>query len=1000
MNRAHWVTSVAGRREPGVPEVLGLWVFLVVIPLAVFRSVFLDEIDRETEERLRQARQECMAQMQSFQTDLGSINIMQRLLQRKAIDQLAPCVNWPWLESFDPKTLTRGDSVLRLRRKIFELTGIPPAYVLVMGAEAQNAYLTPPLRGRVDTGSLKAAMREYYQFYARRFGMEFLHQPRFGDPPSCRMSDQVIRSLLDIPGRLEEWYSTTFPAYSLLHQSSCFIANIPVFSPGAGRMEALIQVSFLDKDMHPGVLLRKIAQSKKVATHGERLFAMRSAHDLPKFERENGDLVYLDLAPGRILNLTRWNPALVELIEKGRLPVLGIRIRSDALTALSSDGRSLLNIVLGIAGLLGLFALSRLSGRKQPLSVGIGNKVTLVFLFGAVVPLAGIGWMGRSFLRSEHDLKAEETLDDMTLELERFDRFMRASALRLEKRLQTLQRVLGRNTRDAMHGIAWMRRLKKIQVMTGMQWFRNDGTEYFVWGGNKGSLMRRIGDFLQGPLAETMSVRGAFSHLDHKAQEKIQNAIAISLSVLEKSFDMKFFGELFANPGCLFENPFSGTFQKLVMLSSGPAGLPPKIAAVGILETHMPFTSFFRILERYPRLLCREMNGFKIYFHIYYISTPTSETVNIEWPTSTIPFVELAESRRWLANIFLASRTNGRMNNMSGGIPYLAAARIMGMGAYLALAYAVPLDDSSGVFTRTLGLALAMYALFLAVLIARATTWFLTRPMASFVEAIQAASRGNLAWRVQTETLDEFGELGESLNRMAEGLQEKERMSRLVSEDVLQVVALDDDSGIEPGGQRVEATVLFSDIRNFTTISENHSPEQVVLMLNGYFTRMASCIKEHHGVLDKFIGDAIQAVFYPREGEEPPAVRACRTAFAMREALARFNRDREKQSLFTIQTGIGLAGGQVVAGCIGSSRGRLDCTVIGRPLQVAMKLEAESKKARTTGIMIEPVTIRAAAGKIRFGYLDRMELESGTRSVPVYELLGMRDEKPEPSDIG
>jgi len=739
---------------------------------------------------------------------------------------------------------------------------------------------------------------------------------------------------------------------------------------------------------------------RKAATKGERLFAMRSARGLPRFERENGDLVYLDLAPGRILNLTRWNPGLVDLIEKGRLPVLGIRIRSDALTVLSPDGRSLLNIVLGMAGLLGLLVLTRLLGRELPLASGIGAKVTLVFLFGAVVPLAGIGWMGHSFLRSEHDLKAEETLDDMTLELERLDRFMRASALRSEKRLKSVQRALGRNTRDATHGEAWMQRLKNIHVMTGMQWFRNDGTEKFVWGGNRGSLMKRIGDFLQGPLAETMYARGAFARLDRKAQEKILNGIAISFSVLEKNFDMKYFGELFANPGCLFENPVSGTFQKLVMLSAGPVGLPPEISAVGILEPHMPYVPFFRILERHPRLLCREMNGFRIYFHVYRISTKTSEAVNLEWPTSTIPFVELAESRRWLASALLASRTNGRMNNMRGTTPYLAAGRMMGMGAYLALAYAVPLDESFGGFKRTWGLVLAIYALFLAVLIARATTWFLTRPMTSFIEAIQATSRGNLSWRVRTETLDEFGELGESLNRMAEGLQEKERMSRLVSEDVLQVVARDDDSGIRPGGQRVEATILFSDIRGFTTISESHAPEQVVLMLNGYFTQMARCIKDHHGVLDKFIGDAIQAVFYPREGEEPSAVRACRAAFAMRDALADYNRDREKQGLFTIQTGIGLAGGQVVAGCIGSSRGRLDYTVIGRTLQVAMKLEAESKKAGTTGIMIEPVTIRAAAGKIRFGYLERMELESGTRSVPVYELLGMRNGKPESADIG
>lgn len=974
-----------------LPASIGLWLFLVVIPLGIFRTAFLNEIGRETEERLRQGRQECVTEMQRFSSELRPVSILHKLLEVREFNPSQPSLNQPWLEPLRGKTITGRDSVRKLRRRLHEKLGAPPAYILVMGADAQAGYLAPQVRGRVATGVLKNAMRNYFLHFAQQFSLEIFRQPVPGAPLTLGPSERVLRKLLDIPGPLEEWVTTGFPAYSLTTQSPCLVINLPVYSPETGRMETLVQLAFLEKDMHPGRILRRLSGASTLPGI-KRFFALQSPSGLPRFARRGGDLVLCDLAPGKILNMARWNPRLVALADKGLLPVLGVIKPAAALTVLSPGRMFLFNLSLALLSALGFLGLVMLFTRDAPLPISLGAKVALGFLLGVLVPIAGIGWMGHSYLRSESSLKGEETLDEMVLDLEYLDRSMRASLLQAEKRLGSLRGSLARRTRTREEGEAWVRTLRERNLLSGLHVFNQNGTDMFIWSQGRGSLMMRTGDFLRGPLAETMLALGAFARLDRKAQEKIQNTVSLTYSVLEKNFDMSFFSELFANAGHLHENPVSGTFQQVLALFRSLPGKPPEIAAVAVADLSQVFTPFFRFLEKRPQLLHRKRNGFEIHYHIYRIPTTTNDTVQTSWPTPTIPYVELANSRKGTANVFMASRTNGRMNNLNGGSPYLAASRIMGLGGFLALAYAVPLPGQGAGFTLVHALLFIVFALLFAVLLSRATTWFLTRPMGPFLRALQATSRGDLAWSIQLESRDEFGELGDSLNQMALGLREKERMSRLVSEDVLQMVARDDESGIRPGGQRVEATVLFSDIRSFTTLSETHAPEQVVLMLNGYFTRMARCIKEHHGVLDKFIGDAIQAVFYPREGEDPPAVRACATALEMRKALAEFNRERETQGLFTIQAGIGLAGGQVVSGCVGSSSGRLDFTVVGRTVQIAAKLEAESKKARTTGIMIEPVTIRAAAGKIRFGYLDRMELESGTRSVPVYELLGWRNE--------
>ena len=134
--------------------------------------------------------------------------------------------------------------------------------------------------------------------------------------------------------------------------------------------------------------------------------------------------------------------------------------------------------------------------------------------------------------------------------------------------------------------------------------------------------------------------------------------------------------------------------------------------------------------------------------------------------------------------------------------------------------------------------------------------------------------------------------------------------------------------------------VLASDIRSFTAIGEKYSPAEVVDMLNSYFTSMEEAISEHGGFIDKYIGDAVQAVFYDDAALDNYVLRACRAAMQMRRHLAALNAARRKLGLFTIENGIGIDCGQVVSGSIGSESGRKDFTVIGRVIEQAAALEA------------------------------------------------------------
>jgi adenylate cyclase len=178
-----------------------------------------------------------------------------------------------------------------------------------------------------------------------------------------------------------------------------------------------------------------------------------------------------------------------------------------------------------------------------------------------------------------------------------------------------------------------------------------------------------------------------------------------------------------------------------------------------------------------------------------------------------------------------------------------------------------------------------------------------------------------------------------------EDITEKQRavsaLSRLVSHQVADRVMSQDI--LQLGGSRSKVTVLMSDIRDFTAFSEATDAEEVVAMLNSYFTQMTEAIFDESGAVDKFIGDAIMAVFGWPEAHDDAALRAVRAAVEIRRRLYTFNATRRAQGKPPIENGIGLCNGEVVSGGIGSET-RLDLTVIGDTVNVAARLEGLSKQ--------------------------------------------------------
>ena len=203
-------------------------------------------------------------------------------------------------------------------------------------------------------------------------------------------------------------------------------------------------------------------------------------------------------------------------------------------------------------------------------------------------------------------------------------------------------------------------------------------------------------------------------------------------------------------------------------------------------------------------------------------------------------------------------------------------------------------------------------------------------------------------------------------------------------------------SGAEAlGGQALLATVLFADIRNFTTFSEQLGPQGTVAFLNEYFELMVECIQREGGMLDKFIGDAIMAGFgvpVPREDDVDRGVRA---AIAMMRELKAWNERRAAEAKPLVDIGIGLNTDQVVSGNIGSKK-RMDFTMIGDGVNLASRLESACKQYGAH-ILVSEFTYEKLRGTYRARKLDRIVVKGKTQPVAIYELMEHHDEASYPS---
>jgi adenylate cyclase len=275
-----------------------------------------------------------------------------------------------------------------------------------------------------------------------------------------------------------------------------------------------------------------------------------------------------------------------------------------------------------------------------------------------------------------------------------------------------------------------------------------------------------------------------------------------------------------------------------------------------------------------------------------------------------------------------------------------------------------------------------------AFLLSRRATITLNR----LCRVVNEIGQGDFSKRITIKTQDEFSILATAINTMAKGIEERERMQRnfahYVSSHVMDRI-LKTESALELGGERKKVTMLFSDIRKFTTLSEQHSPEIIVSLLNEYFEQMIAIIFKYNGTLDKFLGDGLMVEFGAPLDDPQEELNAVRTAVEMQRALKELCVKWKKEGKPSIEIGIGIHTGIAIVGTIGSSQ-RMEYTAIGDTVNVASRIQAATRTLNVD-ILLSETTYLAVKDNFILENLGPIALPGRTGTLTLYNVKGEKN---------
>ena len=306
-------------------------------------------------------------------------------------------------------------------------------------------------------------------------------------------------------------------------------------------------------------------------------------------------------------------------------------------------------------------------------------------------------------------------------------------------------------------------------------------------------------------------------------------------------------------------------------------------------------------------------------------------------------------------------------------IPHLAVATIKELTPYNEKAFVIKIL-----------FYIVIYLFFILIFTNKLIDIIFIRPVKLLAENASAIAKGSDEWNCAINSGDEFEELNTSFKNLVTGLKERNILKNYVSEDAFSDIEKSESVKLLPSGEYIEATIVFSALKDYDKICLSISPQDSIKLLSKFMSIAEEITRNNGGSIDKIIGDTIMLVFRNNPNLPSHGLRAAKASLE----LVKKAKEASLPDLYT-----GIASGRVISGKIGSYSGKLDFTVIGNPVNSAARFKSEAKNGtEQTGIIISGETIGLTKGKAKVKFLRRVQIKGKTRQYNIYELIGIREE--------
>jgi class 3 adenylate cyclase len=961
---------------------------LLVIGIPVIFINFLSDriMERSRESALELLREKLLLEMESFKSRLKPQNYVKHLI-RKAHRKLLPEITTDILRLYPSRNFGRDQFNEALPEKFageLKSLGVSPLLFNCNSVQFENLYYwydhrlhqqlgkdSRKLALALSNANLGLAASMYRQNYLKEWNLKNssnpqLHEIMYIFTERDYLINTYISRFIDLHHQFDQVrriYSDYFSKQYLYTYNYCCLSSVNIH----GCYNVIVTQNSIDP-----IKLADYAQTNSSAAEVTTSLIKNAKATQNGFKTDSDQISFVSPLPKEFFaHLIHWNkvfPASASLFPKDikLLATAPISAEISDLIELSRFVKLFSKILLMLYMLL--FFRTWFFGLDLPLKIHI--KLAAVLGIIVLLPVSATAIFSYYLLSGYERVVESHLVARVNNKLDVFTRFESENRLRLQVKSLKIKQWL-QNHGD-QHPIAT--KIQNIEKtfpdlynwVTAVSFYTPQG-EFFDLHGTA----RRDSTLLEGLLAKYVINQGLLNAGGRKAQE-LEIKANVTMGLLENFLTPEIEEAAVPNEGTLQREIVHTLDTNLAIFLIVPVHSGESI--LGFLRTNnieLDSNKYLVAINLKNPQFFDESSGLvdiKSSARLRRHSTYTHFT----WPPRAIFDKNLAE----IFDQAMNQRENGiRVVRSKSGLEIKGwRFRENHQGVFVAYGKARKLNDIGQAIFMIFPFILG-YSIIVLTVISRALSNQFLRPIDFLTQGIKAINSDQLGVTIQKTQINEFSKINQAFNEMSVALKQKQLISRYVSDRLIENIAKLENQE-QSSSETIEVSIISSDIRGFTSITETHPPFEVVDMLNSYFTAMEDVILKENGVIDKYVGDAIVAIFYSGPELSAPAVRACNSALAMRDALKNFNKKRRENDEFTIENGIGIATGKVISGSIGSETGRKTFTVTGKATEIAAELEAQTSST-SSKILVCPVTEQKSRNFFEFADFlpDKYELK-------------------------